>query len=62
VAQVVVAVSNRQVLSQVQLLCSQLEIPATSLEGRDGANRLPSFSLPSSFSWVLILRLGHQVR
>jgi hypothetical protein len=60
--QVVVAVSDRQVMGQVQLLCKQLEIPATSLEGRDGANRLRSFSLPSSPSWVLILRLRHQVR
>jgi hypothetical protein len=60
--QVVVAVSDRQVMGQVQLLCSQLEIPATSLEGRDGANSLRCFSLPSSASWVLILRLGHQVR
>jgi hypothetical protein len=62
VAQVVVAVADRQVMGQVQLLCSQLEVPATSLEGRAAANSLRSFSLPSSASWVLILRLGQQVR
>ncbi|KAF6255625.1 SNF2 family N-terminal domain-containing protein [Scenedesmus sp. NREL 46B-D3] len=57
---VVVAVSDRQVMGQVQRLCTELEIPATSLKGRDAAHKLRTFSLPSSASWVLILRLGHQ--
>jgi hypothetical protein len=60
--QVVVAVSDRQVLGQVAQLCRELEVPATSLEGRAGPEQLRSFSLPSSSSWVLLLRVGHQVR
>ncbi|KAF6255624.1 hypothetical protein COO60DRAFT_1462088 [Scenedesmus sp. NREL 46B-D3] len=57
---VVVAVSDKQVMGQVQRLCTELEIPATSLEGRDAANKLRTFSLRTSSSWVLILRLGRQ--
>jgi hypothetical protein len=60
--QVVVAVTDRQVMGQVQRLCRDLEVPAADLEGRAAGEKLRAFSLPSSSSWVLILWLGHQVR